>query len=306
MADEVTLSASVRNNLLSLQRTTGLINRTQDRLSTGLSVSSPIDDAIKFFAAKSLSDRAGDLNNRKSAIDQGISTLTTVVNSTEALESLTNQIKGTIDSSRSGTKEQREEFSSQIAELVFQIQKLVDDTTFAGLNLINSTSSSLQVRFSEKVDSKLTVQGVNFNVSAFFLDSDGSQLGILASDANQLSTLELFGFSQALSVFSLSVAGDLASFNSQANLAINSLDKTIANLRAKAATIASNVSVLQVRLDFTETYVNVLQEGSDKLTLADLNEEGANLLALQTRQQLGIQSLAFAGQAEQSILGLFR
>ena len=306
MADEVTLSASVRNNLLSLQRTTGLINRTQDRLSTGLSVSSPIDDAIKFFAAKSLSDRAGDLSNRKSAIDQGISTLTTVVNSTEALESLTNQIKGTIDSSRSGTKEQREEFSSQIAELVFQIQKLVDDTTFAGLNLINSTSSSRQVRFSEKVDSKLTVQGVNFNVSAFFLDSDGSQLGILASDANQLSTLELFGFSQALSVFSLSVAGDLASFNSQANLAINSLDKTIANLRAKAATIASNVSVLQVRLDFTETYVNVLQEGSDKLTLADLNEEGANLLALQTRQQLGIQSLAFAGQAEQSILGLFR
>ncbi len=40
--------------------------------------------------------------------------------------------------------------------------------------------------------------------------------------------------------------------------------------------------------------------------LADLNEEGANLLALQTRQQLGIQSLAFAGQSEQSILGLFR
>ena len=66
---EVTLSASVRNNLLSLQATTKLINRTQDRLSTGLSVASPIDDAIKFFAAKSLSDRAGDLSDRKSAID---------------------------------------------------------------------------------------------------------------------------------------------------------------------------------------------------------------------------------------------
>lgn len=301
---EVTLSTSVRANLLSLQRTTGLINRTQDRLSTGLAVASPIDDAIKFFAAKSLSDRASDLGARKDAIDQGISALTAVVQATEALEDLTNQIKGTIDSARSGTKEQRGEFATQINELVNQIQKLVDDTTFQGLNLLNSTSASLQVRFSEKVDSKLTVDGVNFNVSAFFLDSDGAALNLLATE-DVAETVSLFGFALEFSNYSLSVAADLASFNSAANTAINSLDKTIQNLRAKAATIASNVSILQVRLDFTETYVNVLQEGADKLTLADLNEEGANLLALQTRQQLGIQSLAFAGQAEQSILGLF-
>lgn len=302
---EVTLSSSVRANLLSLQKTTGLINRTQDRLSTGLAVASPIDDAIKFFSSKSLSDRAGDLDARKDAIGQGISALTAVVQATEALEDLTDQIKGTIDSARSGTKEQRSEFATQINELVNQIQKLVDDTTFQGLNLLNSTSASLQVRFSEKVDSKLQVDGVNFNVSEFFLDSDGAALGLLASD-NTASTVSAFGFGLELSNYSLSVAADLASFNSAANIALNSLDKTIQNLRAKAATIASNVSILQVRLDFTEQYVNTLQEGSDKLVLADLNQEGANLLALQTRQQLGIQSLAFAGQAEQSILGLFR
>ena len=228
-----------------------------------------------------------------------------MVEGVEAIENLTEQVKGTIEASRSGTKEQRAEFATQINELVNQIQKLVEDTSFQGLNLLNSTSSSLQVRFSEKVDSKLQVDGVNFNVSAFFLDSDGSAIGVLASD-NVASTITTFGFDLELSAYSLSVAGDLASFNSAANIAINSLDKTIANLRAKAATISSNVSILQVRLDFTTNYVNVLQEGADKLTLADLNEEGANLLALQTRQQLGIQSLAFAGQAEQSILGLFR
>ena len=57
-------------------------------------------------------------------------------------------------------------------------------------------------------------------------------------------------------------------------------------------------------LDFTNEYVNTLQGGSDKLTLADLNEEGANLVALQTRQQLGIQSLSIAGQQQQAILAL--
>ncbi len=74
----------------------------------------------------------------------------------------------------------------------------------------------------------------------------------------------------------------------------------------KTKTLGSNVALLQTRLDFTDNYVNTLQTGADKLTLADLTEEGANLLALQTRQQLGIQALSFAGQAEQGILALFR
>lgn len=84
------------------------------------------------------------------------------------------------------------------------------------------------------------------------------------------------------------------------------LDAALTTLRARTQTLGSNVALLQTRLDFTSEYVNTLESGSGKLTLADLNEEGANLLALQTRQQLGISALAFAGQAEQGILGLFR
>ena len=64
--------------------------------------------------------------------------------------------------------------------------------------------------------------------------------------------------------------------------------------------------MLQTRLDFTDNYVNVLEGGAGKLTLADITEEGANLVALQTRQQLGINALSFAGQSEQNILALFR
>ncbi len=88
--------------------------------------------------------------------------------------------------------------------------------------------------------------------------------------------------------------------------ALDQIDADITTLRGNASTLGSNVALLQTRLDFTERYVNVLEEGAGKLTLADLNEEGANLVALQTRQQLGIQALAFAGQSEQSVLALFR
>ncbi len=301
---DITLSASVRGNLLSLQSTANLIGRTQDRLSSGLAISSPIDDAVKYFQAKSLSTRAGDLSERKDKIDQGISTLETVIEATEAIEDLTQQIKGIVDSARSGSKDERKEASSQLKELVTQIQRLVDDASYGGLNLINSSASTLSVRFSEKSDSKLDVNGVNLNVSKFFLNTAGVALGVEVTNATQI--VDDLGFSDALSAYNLSQASVQAVFNSKADTVIKNLERTVTNLRSKAATVATNAAILSVRLDFTSEYVNVLQEGADKLTLADLNEEGANLLALQTRQQLGIQALSFAGQSEQAIIGLFR
>lgn len=90
------------------------------------------------------------------------------------------------------------------------------------------------------------------------------------------------------------------------NAIITNLDSALDTTRSQATKLGTNVSLLQTRLNFTTGYVNTLDAGSGKLTLADINQEGANLLALQTRQQLGINSLAFAGQAEQSILSLFR
>jgi len=306
MAEEVVLTSAVRGNLLALQNTTGLIDRTQGRLATGLSVESAIDDPLKFFQAKSLLNRANDLTSRKDGIGQGISALETVVEATEAIETLVQQIKGTIDAARSQTKAQREGAQIQVQELVTQIQKLVEDATFQGLNLLNSTASKLTVRFSDKDDSKLEVDGVDFNASQFYLNSAGTSSLSFNATAGASITVSRLGFIDQLSTYSLSLASILASFNEQANLAITRLDQTIENVRAKSATIATNVSILQVRLDFTDNYVNILTEGADKLRLADLNEEGANLLALQTRQALGVQSLAFAGQAEQAILGLFQ
>ena len=306
MADEIVLTSTVRQNLLALQSTSGLIDRSQGRLSTGLTVTSAIDDPLKYFQSKSLIERATDLTARKSGIGQGVSTLETVVEATEALETLVQQIKGTVDSARSQTKAQRGEAQSQIQELVTQIQKLVEDATFQGLNLLNSSASQLTVRFSDKDESKLEVDGVDFNASAFYLNSAGTSSLSFNATAGATLTISRLGFIGQLSTYSLSLATILASFNEQANLAVSRLDQTIENLRAKSSTLATNVSILQVRLDFTENYINILTEGADKLRLANLNEEGANLLALQTRQALGIQSLAFAGQSEQAILGLFQ
>ena len=88
MSDKVELSAAIRSNLLTLSRTTDLIDRTQTRLSTGLEVSSALDDAAAFFAARGLSNRADDLNGLKSDIDQGISTIEAAIAGIEAITEL--------------------------------------------------------------------------------------------------------------------------------------------------------------------------------------------------------------------------
>ncbi|WP_430511770.1 flagellin [Pannonibacter phragmitetus] len=89
------------------------------------------------------------------------------------------------------------------------------------------------------------------------------------------------------------------------NQTIDRLNNTLSVLRSQASEFGTNLSTVQIRQDYTKTMINTLQEGAGKLTLADTNEEGANLLALQTRQQLASTSLSFASQADQTVLSLF-
>lgn len=272
MANEVVLSAAVRTNLLALSNTQSLIDRTQSRLSTGLKVASPVDDARAFFEAKTLSDRALDLSEKKDGIDQGISSISTALEAVDAIDSIVRQLKGLAISAKSATGTELTDIVTQYNELLTQIDNLAGDSTYQGLNLVAGTTAALEVSFSNDSDSTLTVTGVDLRT-----DSTG------------------LNFSSAAS-FSIA---------SNVDAATDELDAGITTLRANAKTLGANVALLQTRLDFTEKYVNVLDEGSGKLTLADINEEGANLVALQTRQQLGISALAFAGQAEASILSLF-
>lgn len=98
-----------------------------------------------------------------------------------------------------------------------------------------------------------------------------------------------------------------ADFQSRANLDTRGaeLKAATAQVRNFGGMIATDLSLIQTRRDFTSSTIETLKAGADDLTLADLNEEGANLLALQTRQQLGVTSLSLASQAQQSVLRLF-
>lgn len=274
MANDIALSAGVRANLLSLQSTSASINSTQSRLASGLKVNSALDNAAAFFTSTALNNRASDLNTLKSDIDLAVSTIESAINGIDGITELVEQAKGLANQAKAtGDTNEKSTLAVQFNALRDQIDALANDSSFNGTNLIQASPDNLSVAFNEDNSSNLTITGLDTTVAAT----------------------------------GLNIAAAVGNFGSATNVdaALTDLNAALTTLRTNAATLGSNSSVLQTRLNFTTDVVNTLEIGAGKLTLADLNEESANLLALQTRQQLGINSLSLAAQSERSILALF-
>ena len=279
MAQDITLSAASRATLLSLSNTQSLISRTQNRLSTGLKIASVVDDATAYFQSKTLNDRAADFSEKKDSIDQAISSVNASLEAVDAVDSLVRQLKGLAITAKAATGTELTNIVTQYNDLRSQIDLLTGDASYQGLNLINGTGETLSVSFSNLTASLLEIDSVDLTIGTAGLDVSSAVAGTAAASWANASAI---------------------------TAAIAELDAAITTLRSSGSTLGSNVSLLQTRLNFTKSYVDVLEGGASKLTLADINEEGANLVALQTRQQLSISALAFAGQSEQSVLALFR
>ncbi len=267
---EIQLTSSMRSNLLSLQNTQNLMDTTQNRLSTGLKVNSALDNPSAFFTASSLNNRASDLNSLLDDIGQGIQTLKTADEGIQALTDLAEQAKGLANQALSESDTTtRSQLAASFDDLLSQIDGLIADTSYRGTNLLSG--DNLEVKFNEDGSNAITVTGVTY-------DSSG---------------------------LSINAAASAWASNANINAAVTEVNSAITTLRNQASTFGSQLSTIQTREDFTKAMVNNLQEGASKLTLADSNEEGANMLALQTRQQLGTVSLSLASQASQSVLRLF-
>lgn len=270
MADQISLSGAVRTNLQGLQQTSRAAERTDGRLSSGLRVRDPLDGAAQFFAAQTLSNRAQDLTRTKDSVDQALSTIDAATTGLDAIGSLVQQADGLAIAARNTSDpNQRAALASQFNELQTQIDNIARDSGFGGTNLVQSAPDNLEVALNEDGSSSLTVQGT---------DSTSAGLGLnattFASDA------------------------DIAAALAETQAALDTV-------RTNTATLGANSSALQTRVNFTENLTNTLDSGAANLTNADLTEEAANRLSLQTRQQIGLNAISLASQSESAILGLF-
>jgi flagellin-like hook-associated protein FlgL len=377
MSSDITLSAGIRQNLLSLQGTAANLTTTQEHLSTGKKVNTAFDNPTSYFTSQSLNNRANDLGSLLDQIGQaqqtldaanngltsltslleqalstaqqaqqttptaaaattgsvaltslnaggnllvnvGANTYTVAITASEALSSVESQINavsglgasGAVTASDDGsghlvltgntnttaftvvanaesaalgvttsatvsnavapTSATRVTLQSNFNNILTQIDQLAGDSSYNGVNLLNG--DNLKVLFNENGTSSLTISGVNFNSKGLGL-SAASGTGFL--DNNNITASE------------------------------TAINAAITTVRAQTETFGTNSGTISTRQTFEHNMINTLQTGASNLVLADQNQESANLLTLQTRQQLEISALSIANQANQSVLKLF-
>lgn len=282
---DINLTSGMRSNLVSLQSTETLLGRTQDRLSTGKKVNSALDNPTNFFAARSHNERAGQLTGLKDSIGEAIQTVKAADNGVKGVTTLLESIRGVVTQARSALNSttsatELQGLRDQYNELVKQLNNLATDSSYKGVNFLDGSTQTLTVNFNEQSSNTLVMSG--FDGSASGLEISGGS----ASGSGTIASADL------------DTASDLNNIET-------TLNNALGTLRTESATLAANLAVLSTRQQFITDMVNTLTEGATKLTAADTNEEGANMLMLQTRQQLGITSLSLASQAAQSVLRLF-
>ena len=351
---EISLTASMRSNLLSLQNTQSLMDMTQERLSTGKKVNSAIDNPSSYYTAQSLNNRANDLSSLLDSMGQAVQTIKAADEAITSITSFAEQAKAVASSALdSSDAKEVESYMKQFNDIREQITQLAGDASYKGINLLNK--DELTVTFNESRTSHIVIKGVEAdadslkigeasgwftsekaaNVTAYDSTSNtainegdyvtftvdgkeglyratadinvgtGGKLGEFDADKFELITTDAEAVADAKGTTGYTINDVTAATKEVINTSITAVEDAINELRSMSSTFGNNYSIVQNRQEFTENLINVLTEGADNLTLADMNEESANMLALQTRQQLAINSLSLASQASQAVLSLF-
>src|SRR5450432_3220948 len=383
----IVLSASVRQNLLSLQSTADLLSTTQNRLATGNKVNSALDNPTSFFTAQSLNNRASDITNLLDGIGNGVQVLqaantglTSLQKLVDTAKSIANQVLqttvgysakststssialagnatnlidaavlksgetlaiastggGTATSITFGASESLDQLNAALAanNLTASLDssnKLVITTTndaasstigaitltAAGTATFSAGAAPTADAASQTIRANLVSQynGILSQITNTAQDASFNGINLLNGDNLKLtfnetgkSTLSITGVTYGASGLGLNslVAGTDFKDNNSANKAITAITAASTALRTEASALGSNLSIVQIRQDFSKNLINVLQTGSSNLTLADTNEEAANSQALSTRQSIAVSALALANQSQQSVLQLLR
>ena len=281
----ISLTAGMTQNLLSLQNTASLLEMTQARLASGKKVNSSVDDPVAYFDAEAHYQLADDYSAFKDGMSEAVQTIKAATSTIDSLKDILSQMKSTVTSAKTASSSSDSaDYVTQYNSLLEQLEYLSGDGEYKGVNLLGG--DSLNVVFNTEGE-ELEIAGFNADIASLALTSTQSGGDFwVAGAATQES-----GITDAITT--------------ALNAIIDDIDDAVATLRSKAKVLSSNLGIVTTRQEFTNNMIATLNTGGDNLTLADMNQEGANMLMLQTRQAMGIQSLSIASQSAQQVLQLF-
>jgi flagellin-like hook-associated protein FlgL len=327
---EISLTAGMKTSLQGLQNTQKLFLRTQEHMTTGKRVSTPMDDPANYFAAATLTDRSNDLEGRLDGMGQAVQAIKAADAGIGAIRSVLSNMKAVVENALTTTESDsntRSAMGKKFNDLIVQLNGFANDSAYGGINLLKD-EQTIEIQLGQRFDdSKFTVQG--FHIAGAASTNSNNEVGAIAlSDipstwgAAATTSVPLFAFAlnkvedpttfvgiKSYGVDDTTASGhevDWAGTDYKVTLkdTLKNIELVDEVLQTRSKLFTFDQSTITLREDYTKEFINTLGEGSDKLTLADLNEEAANLLSLQTSQQLGIQAMSLSNQRTQSVLSL--
>jgi flagellin len=294
----VSLSQGMRNAVYSLGDINDSIALSNKRLATGKKVNSALDNAGAFFRAQGLNKDARDLGGLLDGMERGqkiiakaASAINGMIKLVESAQALSRQAVQLAD-----TDANRTVLQTQIAGLLTQANQLAQDATYDGKNIL-TTGTTAQ-----------TNETINSNVSgstSVVLTAQNVRIGTLAAGFTAAATGISFTPTANAESNGVGASWLTAAGTTLINTTITQFNTVLTGLQTAASNVATQSAVLDIRKSFTKDAQRANNEFADYLTLADINEEGANLTSLQTKQSLAVTSLSLAGRADQAILRLF-
>ena len=257
--------------LQNLTKTTNQLEITQLRVTTGLRVNGPKEDAATFAIASTLRGDIAGNNALKIALANGESVANVAIEAGKAIADILTEMKAkVVQANQAGLDaDSRTALQNDYNALRQQIQTIVATAEFNSVNLIKTGGTNLAV----------------------LSTVDGSTITVTAQD---------------LSVTALGISASNLTSSTSANLALTAVNTAITTVSNGLASLGSSARRVEIQTDFTTQLIDILKVGVGNLVDANLAEESANLTSLQIKQQLGVQALAIANAGPQSVLALFQ
>ena len=277
------MSFSVNTNvgamvaLQNLSTTQMSLQSTENKINTGLNISSAKDNAAIWAIAQNQRSTSQSLNSVISSLQRGQSTVDVALSAGTSVADLLNQMKEKALAAADTTLDtnSRNALNTEFQSLRDQITKVVGNATFNGGNMLQSGGTTVKALANADATSVITVAAQDLSLGGSVL---GTSLGTSAS---------------------IGTVTTATSMISTLNTAISSVASALGKLGTGDKALASH-------LTFIQDLQNTIDAGVGNLVDADLAKESANLQALQTKQQLGVQALSIANQSSSVLLGLFR
>jgi flagellin len=296
-------NTSAATALRSLNMTNSSLEKTQQRISTGLKVANAEDNAAYWSIATTMRSDKSALSTVKDALGLGAATVDVAYTGMNSAIDVAKEIKSKLVAARQPGVD-RAKVQSEITELQNQLKSVGDSSVFSGENWLSVDSGAAGYNADKTIVSSFSRSGGSVSIGTITVDTSNVKL----FDANgQTGILDKVGASgSSIANLNISALTDSATDLAKLESLIGESDTAVSSMTTAASTLGSSKQRIKLQSDFVGSLMNAIDRGISTLVDADMTEESTRLQALQVQQQLGVQALSIANQSSQSILSLFR